>query len=102
MKKNFRSEGEHMYYYIPIIGHRVAMNKIGIPVDKINIISSKFEDSYAYRGDDMFIIDDESGFWSGPYKISEENKNYYEDNDFKFMGKVEVEDFELDADKYNL
>jgi len=83
---------------------RIALKKIGVNPDEIRDWCSTIEDitaDYVL----MFRTNSKRGgknHWSG---WSWSFLNYKKNPDFskcKFMGKVKVEDWEIDAEKYNL
>jgi len=104
--KKFESRyGEQRdYWIIPLQPDkcRIALRKIGIEEENIPLWIDDLKSQYWDDATRVIIykVIDSDGFISREYW--DYSKDYkYQDGD-KFMGEIKVEDWEVNADKYNL
>jgi hypothetical protein len=100
--KIFEKQTESVYWLVNTKQphFRIALKKLGMLEDEIKYWCEMFDDEEGNNeGSDVYFIrtyDDEDEYYSWNWTYG--SLRY----DGKFMGKVEVEEHEVDAEKYNL
>lgn len=77
----------------------VSLEKLGVPKEKIKIwvpfISIRKDREFVY-----IQYDDEEGF--GWATFTKNSQDWYKEHNYTYKGRLKIEDFEVDANQYNL
>ena len=105
--KIFENESTEYYWQVPLdpLKLRIALKKIGMTTSDIDSWCDMFE--YNDEAEYVFMFyspewqTDTGGGWSWSSIDYEKQENDYDENQI-FMGIVDVEDWEINAEKYNI
>jgi len=81
-----------------------SLKKIKCTKDRTRefLINEQIKDMYVFIGYNPERGNTESDKWGWDKYFEYYNDGFYEKNDYKFMGKININDYELDANKFNI